>query len=93
MNASYETLQTGSPSVHTRDEKQSSVADSSTPSADDVQLHLREDSGDYPAPLARWIIVIALLLGEFLVSNKTPVNDDRTSVLLIYMAGCAGLGM
>lgn len=70
MKASTEMLQAQSPSASLKDEKQSSIADSPAPSDEDLQL--RGDSGDYPAPLARWLIVIALLLGEFLVSSKSP---------------------
>ena len=70
MNGSNETLPGGSLSASMNDEKQSSDFD--TLAASDKDLRLREDSGDYPAPFARWAIVIALLLGEFLVSSEFP---------------------
>lgn len=69
MKGSNEILQAVSPSASMKDEKQS-VSDALAQS--DENLRLREDSGDYPAPFTRWAIVIALLLGEFLVSSRSP---------------------
>ncbi len=70
MMSSNEILQAESPSASMKNEEQSSVSD--TPRQSDEALQLREDSGDYPAPFTRWAIVVALLLGEFLVSSKYP---------------------
>ena len=67
MKDSTDMLQSESPSASLKDEQHSSVSNSPTPSDEDLQL--REDSGDYPAPFTRWAIVLALLLGEFLVSD------------------------
>ena len=64
---SNEMLQAESSSASMKDEQHSSISDSPAPSGEDLQL--REDSGDYPAPFTRWAIVLALLLGEFLVSS------------------------
>ena len=66
MENSKEMLQVELPSFSMKDEQHSSVSDTPLPSDEDLQL--REDSGDYPAPFTRWAIVLALLLGEFLVS-------------------------
>ena len=69
MNLLNEVLRAESPSAYVKDKKQSSAADSPAPLGEDLQL--RVDSGDYPAPLARWVRVITLFLGKSLVGIKT----------------------
>lgn len=55
------------------DEKPSSG--SSTPPRSEVSLGAAAEEGiQYPSPLVRWVIVIALLLGEFLVSCLIATN-------------------
>lgn len=63
---------TTSASIKDDKEKQSSISDSPALSDEGSDLQLREDAGDYPPPVTRWAIVIALLLGEFLVSSHNP---------------------
>lgn len=61
---------TDSASMKDEKEKQPSISDSPVLSEEGSDLQLREDAGDYPPPLTRWAIVVALLLGEFLVSQQ-----------------------
>jgi len=61
-------------------EKDSSIEDTHISPASTHELHATEDRSDLPSTLARWLIVIALLLGEFLVSANQ--NDFTFSLPL-----------
>ena len=73
MTAAVNGFQAGaSPSPQRRsieDEKNSSGSDTAQGSNDN--LNAIEVPRDYPSPTVRWMIVVALLLGEFLVSEES----------------------